>query len=262
GEESLHEEAKKEHGAKLLHTFRLDVGSDQSVRDARDQIKEKVGSNGIWAVVANAGILGPTGPDDWLNVDDYQKTMNVNAFGVIRMCQAFKPLVKKQKGRVVMIASVSGRTPRPTVGPYCVSKHALEAYGDVIRHELKDFGVSVHILEPGFFATNITQTATKDLDAIWERLDPETKAEYGEEFFKAYTDSRFSRLKMSSSKLDPVVDAYYHAIAAQFPKIRYWVGLDAILFYIPLATLPTFLQDAAISILRRNRPLPAAVKRH
>lgn len=36
--------------------------------------------------------------------------------------------------RVVIISSISGRTPRPTVGPYCVSKHAVEAYADVIRY--------------------------------------------------------------------------------------------------------------------------------
>lgn len=55
--------------------------------------------------------------------------------------------------------------------------------GHPCRHELIDFNVSVHLLEPGFFTTNITQTATNDLDKVWERLDQETKEEYGKQFF-------------------------------------------------------------------------------
>jgi len=210
-------------------------------------------------LVCNAGILGNTGPDDWLNISDYLKVMEVNTFGVMRMCQRFKPLVKRQKGRIVVIASVSGRTPRPNVGPYCVSKHAVEAYADVIRHELKDFGVSVHILEPGFFTTNITQSATQDVSKVWERNSIETKREYGEQYFKRFVESRASRLSNCSDQLNLVVDAYFHAITARFPKIRYWVGIDAILFYIPLATLPTFMQDAFIDWQRRGRDRPVAM---
>ena len=66
--------------------------------------------------------------------------MSVNTFGVMRFTQALKKYVKVQKGRVVIISSISGRTPRPTVGPYCVSKHAVEAYADVIRFVLVSSG--------------------------------------------------------------------------------------------------------------------------
>ncbi|KAF1748860.1 hypothetical protein GCK72_025327 [Caenorhabditis remanei] len=247
----------------LLTYGTLNVGDDESVKEFGKLVEKTVEGKGLWGVVANAGILGNSGPDDWLNTQDYINTMQVNTFGVMRFIQTLKKFVKKQQGRVVIISSISGRTPRPTVGPYCVSKHAVEAYADVIRHELVDFGVSVHLLEPGFFTTNITQTATNDLDAVWNRLDDETKKEYGKEFFDAYKHSRFSRLSHCADDLNPVIDAYEHALFAKYPKTRYWVGWDTILFYIPLATLPTFAQDWFISYQRRDRPVPAAgVKRH
>ncbi|CAI4233087.1 unnamed protein product [Auanema sp. JU1783] len=253
GEEEL---KKKTNNSKILHTLPLDVSNDESTKIFAENVGKIVGNKGLWGVVCNAGILGNSGPDDWLNVNDYIQAMSVNTFGVMRFAQNLKKYVKVQKGRVVIISSISGRTPRPTVGPYCVSKHAVEAYADVIRHELVDFGVSVHLLEPGFFTTNITQTATNDLDKVWARLDAETKTEYGDKFFEDYKNSRFSRLSHCADDLDPVINAYEHALLARFPKARYWVGLDTILFYIPLATLPTFAQDLFISFQRRNRPRP------
>ncbi|CAO4386668.1 unnamed protein product [Caenorhabditis nigoni] len=255
------ESLKKEVATPSLLTFgTLNVGDDESVKEFAKLVEKTVESRGLWGVVANAGILGNSGPDDWLTAQDYINTMQVNTFGVMRFIQNLKKFVKKQRGRVVIISSISGRTPRPTVGPYCVSKHAVEAYADVIRHELIDFGVSVHLLEPGFFTTNITQTATNDLDAVWERLDKETKDEYGKQFFDEYKHSRFSRLSHCADNLTPVIDAYEHALLGQYPKTRYWVGWDTILFYIPLATLPTFAQDWFISFQRRGRPVPAVMK--
>lgn len=59
--------------------------SKKSARQARTNYSKIILNTpflylGIWAVVANAGILGPTGPDDWLNVDDYQKVSDVMVF--------------------------------------------------------------------------------------------------------------------------------------------------------------------------------------
>lgn len=88
---------------------------------------------GLWGLVCNAGVANVNAPDDWLNVDDYKSTAEVNAFGVIRTCQTFKPLIKKTKGRIVIITSVVGVFAPPALGPYTVSKYAAEAYADILR---------------------------------------------------------------------------------------------------------------------------------
>ncbi|CAJ0938319.1 unnamed protein product, partial [Mesorhabditis belari] len=257
GEEELKKKATR---AKLLYTHPLDVTSNESVEKFADFTRKVTGGRGLWGIVCNAGILGYSGPDDWLKAEDYMHTMSVNTFGVMRFVQKLRKFVKIQRGRIVIISSISGRTPRPMVGPYCVSKHAVEAYADVIRHEMKDFGVSVHILEPGFFTTNITQTATNDLDKVWTRLDDETRHDFGRDYFDKYKHARFSRLSHCSDDLNAVVDAYEHALLSRFPKSRYWVGLDTIFFYIPLATLPTFLQDWVITFQRKGSPIPLSMR--
>lgn len=88
---------------------------------------------GLWGVVNNAGIAGPVGPDDWLTPEDYLDVFHVNAMGAIRVCQAFKPQLKKSRGRIVNITSVCSRVAPQNAGPYGVAKYATEAYSDVIR---------------------------------------------------------------------------------------------------------------------------------
>lgn len=83
--------------------------------------------------MCNAGI-NTSAPDDWLDINDYKKNMDVNAFGVIRMCHIFKPLIKKEKGRIVIMTSILGRLALPAAGPYSMSKFAAEAYADVLRY--------------------------------------------------------------------------------------------------------------------------------
>jgi 11-cis-retinol dehydrogenase len=138
-------------------------------------------------LVNNAGSLGVNGPDDWLIIDDYQKVMDINAMGVIRVSQKFKPLVKKAKGRMVTVASVLGRVALKSAGPYCMSKYACEAYMDVLRQEMRDFGVTVHILEPGTFCqTGIHEINAMDKlqEMVWNRTSDSTKSEYGPTFFE------------------------------------------------------------------------------
>lgn len=84
--------------------------------------------------MCNAGVCNSNAPDDWLDVDDYKKAVDVNTYGVIRTCHAFKPLIKKEKGRIVIMCSVLGRVAAHSIGPYVVSKFAVEGYADVLRY--------------------------------------------------------------------------------------------------------------------------------
>lgn len=87
---------------------------------------------GLWAVVNNAGISVPSGPNDWLTINDYKPMIAVNLLGVIDVTLSVLPLIKKARGRVVNVASVFGRI-SPFGGPYCVSKYGVEAFNDSLR---------------------------------------------------------------------------------------------------------------------------------
>lgn len=84
------------------------------------------------------------------------------------------------------MASICGRVALPTIGPYSVSKFAVEAYMDVVRRELCAYGVSVSILEPGFFKTNLCDIRRNALvtERVWQRAPQSVKDEYGEKYFE------------------------------------------------------------------------------
>ncbi|GMT29455.1 hypothetical protein PFISCL1PPCAC_20752 [Pristionchus fissidentatus] len=246
GAESLRQAAEFLPGK--LDTIIVDVASDESVAKAAaylDKATEQYG--GLHGVVNNAGIAGSSFFDDMLTTGDYKRVVEVNTFGVIRVTQAVKHLVKKTRGRVVTVASSCARVGIMASGPYTVSKYAVTGYCEVIRQELRYFDVSVHILEPGFFRTplideKIVQTR---LNEMWKSVPANVKEEYGEKFFKESRDHESAMLhKIGSSKVHLVVDAYFHALTARFPHLRYQIGNDAKFIFIPLAYLPTGLRDA------------------
>ncbi|GMT08373.1 hypothetical protein PENTCL1PPCAC_30547, partial [Pristionchus entomophagus] len=231
-----------------LDTIIVDVASDESVANAAKYLdKATKPYGGLHGVVNNAGIVGSSFFDDMLTTKDYKEVVEVNTYGVIRVTQAMKHLVKKTRGRVVSIASICARIGIQGIGPYTVSKYAATGYCEVIRQELRHFGVSVHILEPGFFRTPLIdeKIVHARLDKMWKTVPESIKQEYGEKFFQDSRERITSSLQLiGSPKIHLVIDAYFHALTARFPHLRYQIGADAKYLFVPLAYLPTGLRDA------------------
>jgi len=243
----------------------LDVTKEDSVKRCFEQVTRALNGKGLWGLVCNAGIGGSFGPDDWQQISDYQSCLDVNALGIVRTCQTFKPLIKKSKGRIVIVTSVFGKVATPGTGPYTMSKYAAEAYADTLRRELVHFGVSVHILSPGYFKTEITNTDTlcKSLERTWTRLTKEQKDEYGQQFI---TESKDLMIKAVNTFASPqthlVVDAYFHALTSKLPRKRYYPGYDACTMFRLLTVLPDCLQDFIFHQQDKwlGAPLPACLK--
>ena len=89
---------------------------------------------GLWAVINNAGIAGRRfGPCEWLTLQDYKDMLAVNLLGVVDVSMTFLPLIKQERGRLVNVASVHGRTSLIGNAPYSCSKYAVEAFYDNLR---------------------------------------------------------------------------------------------------------------------------------
>ncbi|KAF8368652.1 dhs-2 [Pristionchus pacificus] len=250
GAESLRKAAEYLPGK--LETIIVDVSSDESVAKAAaylDKATEQYG--GLHGVVNNAGIVGSSFFDDMLTTKDYKTVAEVNTFGVIRVTQASKHLVKKTRGRIVTVASICARVGIMGLGPYTVSKFAVSGYCEVIRQELRYFDVSVHILEPGFFRTPLIdeKIVQARLDEMWKTVPEPIKEEYGEKFFKESRERATDMLhKIGSPHVHLVVDAYFHALTARFPHLRYQIGNDSKFLFIPLSYLPTGARDALFAL--------------
>ena len=176
--------------------------------------------------------------------------------GIIRGVHAFLPLLKESRGRIVTITSMLGRVPMPGLTTYSVSKFAAEAYMDCIRRELRIYGISCHILEPGYFKTGVipVERLQGQVDEAWKNLPETTKFEYGERFKEAVVEIYKWYNATSNPNIDWVVNDYYHAITAQFPRLRYRSGWECVLTYVPVTYLPTALGDWVMSKLFFQNP--------
>ena len=130
----------------------LDVRDAAQVAAAAAQVQ--AAGQGLFGLVHNAGVGGigllPSWPDA-----DVQALFDTNVFGPHRLTNALLPLLLTSRGRIVCIGSQGGSLTMPFMGPYTMSKHALEAYAACLRMELATHGVAVSIVQPGAVSTDI-----------------------------------------------------------------------------------------------------------
>ncbi|HEY3557191.1 MAG TPA: oxidoreductase [Kribbella sp.] len=130
----------------------LDVASDESVRSLVEEVIEVFGR--IDVLVNNAGV-GAVGAGEESSIDQAKEVFDINVFGLIRMTNAVLPHMRAQgSGRVVNVASVLGLIPAPFMGLYAATKHAVEGYAESLDHELREHGVRMLLVEPGYTSTS------------------------------------------------------------------------------------------------------------
>jgi NAD(P)-dependent dehydrogenase (short-subunit alcohol dehydrogenase family) len=195
--------------------FVLDVTDPVAVGHAAAGIDE------LDALVDNAGI-GIAGPLEVLPLEALSRQLEVNVVGQLRVTQALLPALRRRRGRIVIMGSISGRSALPFLGAYAMSKFALEAMADALRVELAPWGIHVVIVEPVTIATPIWTKPQR----VAAELSPQAVELYGERL------DRFRRLaaQRTAGHAVPAVEvakAVEHALTAKQPKTRYLVGPDA-----------------------------------
>lgn len=147
--------------AKGAKTLPLDVTDEQSMRAAVAAVEQAEGAVG--ALVNNAG-YSQSGAVESLDLDAVRRQFETNVFGLVRMCQLVLPGMRRQGyGRIVNISSIGGKLVFPGGGAYHGTKHAVEAFSDALRFEVKGFGIDVAIVEPGLIKTEFANAATTAL---------------------------------------------------------------------------------------------------
>jgi len=135
-----------------IRAIRLDVTVDEEVEAAVAAIRAE--GRGLYGLVNNAGVL-ITGPTSEVDIEKAKWLFDVNVFGVMRVTQAFVPLIIESKGRIINIGSISGNLAPQFLGPYAMSKHAIEAYSDSLGAGMERFGVNVSVVAPGDYDSEI-----------------------------------------------------------------------------------------------------------
>lgn len=241
----------RESGSGRLVPVLLDVTDQASIAAAVAVVADAVGPAGLAALVNNAGIA-EAGPLEFLPLETLRRMHEVNVVGLLAVTQACLPLIRRARGRIVNMGSISGRTASPFVGPYCASKHAVEALTDVLRLELDEWGIQVAVIEPGMIETPIWEKGEAAARAQRQQLSAEAEALYGSamDAFQRMIRPAIAR----AGSPEQVADAVEHAVTAGEPRTRYLVGRDARLRLMLRRLLPDRAMDGLVlSLLRRAR---------
>jgi len=143
----------KAHNAKALAAT-ADVRDAVAVRSAADRFRKELGP--IDVLIANAGI-GTSAHAMQLQPDHVAEVININVLGAVNAVAAVAPeMVERGQGRLVAISSLAAYRGLAKSAAYCASKAALSAYFESVRLDLRNTGVEVTIIHPGFIKTAIT----------------------------------------------------------------------------------------------------------
>lgn len=161
------ERAPKLDGVEFV---RLDVCSDESVREAVQRVLDRAGA--IDVLINNAGI-SLVGPVEATSDEEAYDLFNTNVFGLLRVTRAVLPVMRKRgAGLIVNISSVLGFLPAPFMGLYSSSKHAIEGLSESLDHEVRKLGVRVMLVEPSFTNTKLEANAMQ-VSEVFAEYGPE-----------------------------------------------------------------------------------------
>ncbi|MPR32784.1 SDR family oxidoreductase [Salmonirosea aquatica] len=190
----------------------MDVTSEDSVREAVEEVLERAGRLDV--LINNAG-LGIVGPLEETTDELIYQVFNTNVMGALRICRRVIPIFRKQgHGLILNISSIAAEIGLPFRGIYSATKASLDALTESLSMELKEFNIHVCSLLPGDIATSINQNR---LVASLQK-----NSVYAHNFAKVHR-----QIKEEVSNADkPIViaKAIARIIETPSPRLHYTVG--------------------------------------
>ncbi|MBN2980564.1 SDR family oxidoreductase [Cohnella algarum] len=151
------ERLRGRYPADALQTVEAEVGDEASIRAAAQTMR----ANGVRfdAIVNNAAIaVGRKSSIEEADLDDFERTFQTNAFGPVRVCKHFVPLLRAGDGPsfVINMSSASGIIEKcgSKDYSYAMSKAALNMFTGILRNQLADRNVTVYAVHPGWVRTD------------------------------------------------------------------------------------------------------------
>lgn len=201
-----------------VEAVKFDVTIQSEIDAAVKTIESK--GRGLYGLINNAGIA-VFGPLIEVDIAQLEHQMNINVYGPYRVTQAFAPMIIKNKGRIATTGSIAGIRASSFFGHYAMSKHAVEAFTEALSGEMARFGVTVGVIEPGNYASQIGNSARKRmLDSnYWP-----SNSQYAQE-----REGFLVGLANVTKGEDPqaVADAALQFMSSESPKLRYMVTPNA-----------------------------------
>lgn len=139
-----------------VHAEVLDVADADAVRSFADRVEERLGP--ARGLVNNAGLLGPVGPIDRVDMDEWREALLVNVAGVANSCAGFVPQMRRSGGGSIVNLSgggLGGPGVQSFLSAYTSSKAAVAVLTETLAADLMADGIRVNAVAPGGLATEL-----------------------------------------------------------------------------------------------------------
>ena len=218
--------------------IRMDVTDEASMTEGIKAVMDAEGR--IDVLINNAG-YGYFGAIENVPMEDARRQIEVNVFGLARLCQMVLPIMRQQgSGRIINTSSVAGKAVLYYGGWYHVSKYSVEAFSDALRMEMKPFGIDVVMIEPGAIKTDWGHIAADHLAESSKGTVYEDTASKEANAMHWLYNSKYL------SKPSVVTKAISKAVNRRHPKARYRIGLFSGMMVIFPRMMPARWWDALV----------------
>jgi NAD(P)-dependent dehydrogenase (short-subunit alcohol dehydrogenase family) len=222
-----------------VHPVQLDITDRSAVAGLPEHLPAELDG-----VVNNAGII-VQGPVESVPLDDLSRQLDVNVTSQIAVVQAVLPQLRRTRGRIVFMSSVSGLITVPGTGAYSASKYALESLADALRMELRPWGIPVSLIEPGPTRTDMWGDALDDYDRMTSKLSPAHQELYAAHLVG--TRKLLGRTQKLAGDPKKVVAAVDRALTSRRPKRRYRTDNLSRAQLALVSVTPTAVNDAVLA---------------
>ncbi|WQS69630.1 SDR family oxidoreductase [Helicobacter pylori] len=227
----------------LCESVDIDVSDSNALKEVFSSISAKEDHCDVLINSAGYGVFGSV---EDTPIEEVKKQFSVNFFALCEVVQFCLPLLKnKPYSKIFNLSSIAGRVSMLFLGHYSASKHALEAYSDALRLELKPFNVQVCLIEPGPVKSNWEKTAFENderKDSVYVLEVNAAKSFYSGVYQKALSPKEVAQKIVFLSMSQKI-------------KARYLIGLKTQLLLALYRILPSSWYDSLfrLIVLKRKR---------
>ncbi|GAA9047642.1 SDR family oxidoreductase [Helicobacter pylori] len=227
----------------LCESIDIDVSDSNALKEVFLNISAKEDHCDVLINSAGYGVFGSV---EDTPIGEVKKQFGVNFFALCEVVQFCLPLLKnKPHSKIFNLSSIAGRVSMLFLGHYSASKHALEAYSDALRLELKPFNIQVCLIEPGPVKSNWEKTAFENderKDSLYALEVNAAKSFYSSVYQKALSPKAVAQKIVFLSMSQKV-------------KARYLIGLKTQLLLALYRILPSSWYDSLfrLIVLKRKR---------
>lgn len=133
-------------GAVPFDMLPMEITDSASIAACVEEVCKREGGIDVVVNCVNRMIIGGF---EEQTIEEVKALYETNVFGMVRVCQAVLPIMRKQgRGTIINMSSLGGLLAVPTMSAYTSSKFALEAFSEALYHEVKSEGIDVVIMEP------------------------------------------------------------------------------------------------------------------